>query len=205
VSAFIDGPYGCPPDLKRFSTCILIAGGSGVSYTLPLLMDLVHHARKGGSAVERVVFVWVVREPEHLAWISKLLISAVVSAPSSLAIEPRIYITSQKAQIPGLETLDYENSSQPSLPSAASDEEKKAEMLAYSAFKTRRGRPDVGRLINDAVSSSNGPVSVDVAGPSPLSQSVRHALSSDITSTAAILKGKQPVTLHVETFGMVTG
>lgn len=41
VSAYIDGPYGCPPDLKTFSTCVLIAGGSGVSYTLPLLMDLV--------------------------------------------------------------------------------------------------------------------------------------------------------------------
>lgn len=41
VPAYIDGPYGCPPNLKMFSTCILIAGGSGVSYTLPLLLDLV--------------------------------------------------------------------------------------------------------------------------------------------------------------------
>lgn len=41
VPAFIDGPYGSPPNLKTFSTCILIAGGSGVSYCLPLLLDLV--------------------------------------------------------------------------------------------------------------------------------------------------------------------
>ena len=41
VPAFIDGPYGCPPDLRRFSTCILIAGGSGVSYILPLLLDTI--------------------------------------------------------------------------------------------------------------------------------------------------------------------
>ena len=41
VLAFIDGPYGCPPDLRTFSTCVLIAGGSGVSYTLPLLLSLV--------------------------------------------------------------------------------------------------------------------------------------------------------------------
>jgi ferric-chelate reductase len=26
VPAFVDGPYGCPPDLTTFSTCILIAG-----------------------------------------------------------------------------------------------------------------------------------------------------------------------------------
>lgn len=41
VPAFIDGPYGCPPDLRGFSTCILIVGGSGVSYALPLLLDTV--------------------------------------------------------------------------------------------------------------------------------------------------------------------
>lgn len=43
VSAFIDGPYGCPPNLRIYSTCVLIAGGSGVSYTLPLLLDLIRH------------------------------------------------------------------------------------------------------------------------------------------------------------------
>jgi ferric-chelate reductase len=41
LNVYIDGPYGSPPDLKRFTTCILIAGGSGISYTLPLLLDLV--------------------------------------------------------------------------------------------------------------------------------------------------------------------
>ncbi len=59
VPAYIDGPYGCPPDLTKYSTSILISGtsnfqnyldrklrhsltgGSGVSYTLPLLLNLV--------------------------------------------------------------------------------------------------------------------------------------------------------------------
>ena len=41
VPAYMDGPYGCPPDLTRYTTCVLIAGGSGVSYTLPLLLNLV--------------------------------------------------------------------------------------------------------------------------------------------------------------------
>ena len=41
VPAFIDGPYGSPPDLRQFSTCVLFAGGSGVSYALPLLLDTI--------------------------------------------------------------------------------------------------------------------------------------------------------------------
>ena len=32
VSAYIDGPYGCPPDLTIFSTCVLIAGKHRVLY-----------------------------------------------------------------------------------------------------------------------------------------------------------------------------
>ncbi|KAF9456039.1 hypothetical protein BDZ94DRAFT_1276652, partial [Collybia nuda] len=39
--AFLDGPYSSPPLLKGYSTVILIAGGSGVAFTLPLLLDLV--------------------------------------------------------------------------------------------------------------------------------------------------------------------
>jgi len=59
VPVYIDGPYGAPPDLAPYLTCILVAGGqiirysvhtwlttlflggTGVSYTLPLLVDLV--------------------------------------------------------------------------------------------------------------------------------------------------------------------
>lgn len=36
---FVDGPYGKPPDLTGYDTSVLIAGGSGVSFTLPLLLD----------------------------------------------------------------------------------------------------------------------------------------------------------------------
>ena len=62
VAAFIDGPYGSPPNLKQFTTCILVAGGAGVSYTLPLLQDLVRNARSETSQCRRVVFVWCVRD-----------------------------------------------------------------------------------------------------------------------------------------------
>ena len=36
---FVDGPYGSPPDLKQYDTSVLIAGGSGVTFILPLLLD----------------------------------------------------------------------------------------------------------------------------------------------------------------------
>ena len=42
-----------------------------------------------------------------------------------------------------------------------------------------------------------------VAGPSSLAESIRKALTTELASPSAVLKGSQPVTLHVETFGMV--
>ena len=40
---------------------VLVSGGSGVTYTLPLLLDAVRLARAGKSVTRRVVFVWAVR------------------------------------------------------------------------------------------------------------------------------------------------
>ena len=41
AKVFVDGPYGKSPDLTGYDTSVLIAGGSGVSFTLPLLLDSV--------------------------------------------------------------------------------------------------------------------------------------------------------------------
>ncbi|KAJ8584100.1 hypothetical protein M405DRAFT_747592, partial [Rhizopogon salebrosus TDB-379] len=45
VRAFVDGPYGPSLNLVSYDTSVLIAGGSGVSYTLPILLDIVECVR----------------------------------------------------------------------------------------------------------------------------------------------------------------
>lgn len=41
VKVFVDGPYGKSPDLTGYDTSVLIAGGSGVSFTLPLFLNAI--------------------------------------------------------------------------------------------------------------------------------------------------------------------
>lgn len=41
TKVFLDGPYGSPPRLIGCDSVLLIAGGSGVSFTLPLFLDLI--------------------------------------------------------------------------------------------------------------------------------------------------------------------
>nr|VWP00534.1 Pre-mRNA-splicing ATP-dependent RNA helicase PRP28 (EC [Ganoderma boninense] len=179
VPAFIDGPYGCPPDLTRFSTCILIAGGSGVSYTLPHLLNLVR----------RVIFIWAVRESDHLGWISKSLCEALAVAQSTpLAIEPSVYVTGPTCDIPRIPGTQYAGSE-----ASGSDSGEAAgkELPLYSSLKIVHGRPSIRRILQEGVDGSSGPVSVDVSGPSSLTASVSSALASKLTSPANILKASR--------------
>ncbi|KDQ18799.1 hypothetical protein BOTBODRAFT_126641 [Botryobasidium botryosum FD-172 SS1] len=100
LKAYVDGPYGYPPSWALYDTCILIAGGSGITYTLSMLLDLIHCAQKGTSAVRHIVFLWVIRDIEQVNWIRDTLTAALEHAPQSLTIELRIHVT--QAQRNGL-------------------------------------------------------------------------------------------------------
>ncbi|KAK7695500.1 hypothetical protein QCA50_000136 [Cerrena zonata] len=204
VPAYIDGPYGCPPDLTQYSTCILIAGGSGVSYTLPLLLNLVHKARAGNLSTQRVIFVWAVRDAEHLKWISKVITEALVAARlTHLTVDPRIYITGPNCPIPEVPVLGHKDSLDGTITPSSNQSNEKIELPIYTSLKITHGRPSISRILHDEISTSIGPVSVDVAGPTSLSHSVSRVLSSGPAGPLSVLKGAPSVTLHTETFGMV--
>ncbi|KAF9008933.1 hypothetical protein BDQ17DRAFT_1388624 [Cyathus striatus] len=200
VPALLDGPYGCPPDLIYYSTCIFVAGGSGISYTLPLFMNLIRENTQGKSSrVRRIVFIWAVRSGEHLNWISTTLIEALSLSTNGLSIEPRVYITGSDCQIPNI-LSDRKDSafSTGSKKDFIVSEEKKLPPV----YRLIHGRPSIRRILHDEILLARGPVSVDVAGPSKLTESVRKALSAGPAGPSATLKGVAPVTLHVESFGM---
>ncbi|KAL7282503.1 hypothetical protein ACG7TL_003974 [Trametes sanguinea] len=167
VPAFVDGPYGCPPDLSRYCTCILVAAFSHASTS------------------------------DHLAWISKTLNEALSAAqPTSLIVEPNIYITGPTCTLPERpRSSSYTPSDGSSTPTSPTDTEKDnfgKGLPVYSSLKIVHGRPSIRRILQEGIDSSTGPVSVDVS----------RLLSCKLTSPANVLKGAPSVTLHVETFGM---
>ncbi|KDQ21126.1 hypothetical protein BOTBODRAFT_183772 [Botryobasidium botryosum FD-172 SS1] len=199
LRAYVDGPYGCPPTLGFYNTCILISGGSGVTYTLPLLLDLVHRAQKGTTTVRKVVFIWAIRDIAHLDWISKPLATAVLCAPSSLTIDLRIFVSQSRPQITVVRGLSQESDA-PTLagtPDCSMEDKKHSFLTGLEGIKIESGRPNLTRILREEVDSAPGPVSVDVSGPAALSATVRSALSSDIAGPVGVLKGKPTVTLHV--------
>ena len=66
VQVMLDGPYGgCSIDLGRHESILLVSGGSGVTFTLGLLDDIVgrcvRFARRGGEVTKRIEFSWCIR------------------------------------------------------------------------------------------------------------------------------------------------
>ncbi|KZW04273.1 hypothetical protein EXIGLDRAFT_828184 [Exidia glandulosa HHB12029] len=198
VACLVDGPYGYPPDLTTFTHSVLVAGGSGITYTLPLLLDAVRNAKAGKSAVRRILFIWAIRNPTDLKWISAALVSAIAAAPEHLVIEPRIYVTRANGAFPSLTYSEDDLS----ISSGDEDEKKKGAETLLSVLRAEAGRPDIQKLLLSEIEAAHGGrVSVDVAGPGALAKSVRAALRSEACGPSAVLKGGATVSLHVETFG----
>lgn len=61
LQASIDGPYGAlPPSIHTADKVVLIAGGSGASFTFGMALDTIR--KLGGSGKTTINFIWTVKE-----------------------------------------------------------------------------------------------------------------------------------------------
>ncbi|KAL9001059.1 MAG: hypothetical protein Q9188_005550 [Gyalolechia gomerana] len=66
-SLLIEGPYGAAstfPDLLHYGKILLVAGGVGATFTIPIYRDLVNR----GIDMRKVRFVWAVRRMGDAGW-----------------------------------------------------------------------------------------------------------------------------------------
>lgn len=76
----IDGPYGSSHnDFAAFDTVLLVAGSTGTTFTLPILLDIAARAQKTRLPVKRMVFLWIVKNKSWTTWISSELTSAAAT------------------------------------------------------------------------------------------------------------------------------
>lgn len=80
--AFLDGPYGgMRRDLAAFDTCVLIAGGSGITSLMSQLLNLIKRMRDGKAITRKVVVVWAIKRLEAMDWFREELRICRDSAP----------------------------------------------------------------------------------------------------------------------------
>lgn len=100
---------------------------------------------------------------EHLNWITKILLPALHHAPSSLDVEYRIHVTEKKSMLTNdVKNLDYADiGSLESMEKLSFDEKKSQETSIIDVIKTKKGRPNIKKLLESAVTNAVGPISVD--------------------------------------------
>ncbi|KZP33754.1 hypothetical protein FIBSPDRAFT_810265 [Athelia psychrophila] len=200
---YVDGPYGSAPDLRGFDTCVLVAGGSGVSFTLALLLDVIRNAAKNASAVQRVVFVWAVRDIRNVALIKPALIKALESQtqPQALKIDIRIHLTGSNG--PSEESIEKSaSSSSTSVEKPTPQGQLDLEALTgFAEVSLYDGRPDIAAIMTEEVQvTRNGRMGVAVCGSDSMVQSSRSALGLGTAGMKAVLKGGASVSLFIEGF-----
>ncbi|ETW84033.1 ferric reductase [Heterobasidion irregulare TC 32-1] len=203
IPVFLDGPYGNPTNLRPYTTCVFIAGGSGVSYTLPLLLDLVKRVRDGTALAKRILFVWAIRDEEYLEWVAGLLADVISTVPPSLSIDIDLYVTGTSTQAKAASDLPLQEQATTTHttrePSGSG--EKTPESAEVGGLPSpRKGRPNVAQLVHGEINTAKGPTSVDVSGPPSLIKAVRDSLTSPISATRSVMNGGPTVHFHAENF-----
>ncbi|OSC98884.1 iron reductase [Trametes coccinea BRFM310] len=199
VKVLVDGPYGFSPDLDNDDTVVLVAGGSGVSFTLSTFLGTLSRIKSGKCRCRKIVFIWAIREAEHMEWISKVLVKALSLAPADIDISVRIFITARSGQsLANATSLDDDKESAHSSEGTAPSKSRPPSLLNFPVVQVAHGRPDLPSLLREEVEANTGRLSVTVCGSSGIAQSCREALRIPM---AIVLKGGPSVVLHVESFG----
>ena len=110
-TALIDGPYGgAHADFAAFDTVLLIAGSTGVTFTLPQLLDIAHRASTRRLPVRRLEFIWVVKNSSWTSWIADELLSAHTKLHAlGIDVEIKIFLTCNEAFTDSSNTMTTKN------------------------------------------------------------------------------------------------
>ena len=154
LSALLEGPYPSsspPTTLSSYGTLLLIAGGIGITHSLPHIRSLIHaFSQPGTSATRRVSLVWIVRSPEHLEWIRPWMTSILAMDSRRDVLRVQIFVTRPR---------DAREVRSPS-----------------ATVMMCPGKPDVEQLIEREAREQVGAMGVNVCGPGGLVDDVRGAV-----------------------------
>ncbi|KAI8957388.1 ferric reductase NAD binding domain-containing protein [Daldinia sp. FL1419] len=67
----VEGPYGTLPDPMDFDRVVLVAGGSGATFTFGMATDML--GRMPENSKQRIDFIWAVKGHENLTWFTQHL------------------------------------------------------------------------------------------------------------------------------------
>ena len=198
TSVVLSGPYGqsiVDGDLIRTNdiNILCVAGGTGVTFILPVLMALALSNRFSCRSGQ-TEFIWVIRRKTDMQWISKELDILRAAAKLSSNLRIRIFVTredfpvegdsSPSSQITEAGPTDKEFSQKivekSCCAQSAPSEEAGSESFTVQHTKTSNmAHPDLAAIVAGFVSgTAAGPTRVMASGPSGMISDLRKAVAS---------------------------
>lgn len=167
----LQGPYGenVVEGLTQDVNVLCVAGGTGITYVLPVLLRLVRDRPRAGRKIE---LVWAVKKNQDLQWVEPemeelrrlgaahdLRIRVFVTAEAPTVVSKEVKITDEKGRTESEDDVDS----------------------VQGASSTRSGtdhRPDVTALVDDFVGSvAHGSTRVFGSGPPGMVVDLRAAVA----------------------------
>ncbi|GJJ09433.1 hypothetical protein Clacol_003655 [Clathrus columnatus] len=191
VNVMLDGPYGGSSiDLGDYENALLVAGGSGITFTLGLLDDIVGRVvnmkRKAGEKTKRIDFAWCIKSYGSISWFAPMLADIALKAQdSSISLRINIFVTC----LCNPEAV-------PVIPNCEVIVEKPQLSKLLDAFLNRSTDLETGKL-----SQTNlGGLAVAVSGPKSLTAEAQNAIAGLSASRTRTSVGD--IALHTEDFSL---
>ncbi|TRM65036.1 ferric reductase NAD binding domain-containing protein [Schizophyllum amplum] len=170
MKVMMDGPYGgVPVALRTYDRVLLLAGGSGATFTLPILMDLAERMKRGKTRCRRVDFVLAVQHEDSYAWMEDQLATARALAPPG-TLNMALHITQQSVEKLLPAQLEH-------VPTECDSQEKHASPASSADALILCARPDLPHIIRDAARSTRGTLAVAACGPNAFLLEARNAVA----------------------------
>ena len=173
----VEGPYGAAkyfPDLTEYDSVLLLAGGVGATFTMPIYRQLLaqkgQHSRPGSMR-----FVWTVRDKRDAEWGLKILTEDSGTVPENF----ELYLTSQRNRSRSIgETANEIGGGGVELQEGqgllAESNTLENDLDSMAKDRVRNGRPHLGSLVDHTFSQKGGDsVAVLVCGPTGMGAALR--------------------------------
>ena len=150
VRVMIEGPYGGPSRMVfgSFSAALIVVGGSGITFGLSLVQDLVEKDLRGETRLKWIELVWSCSDAENV--IPVLPIFAELSSQSVLTpLKITIHYTKALTSIP------------PFIPAHA---DPTSTLTLHPGVTLSPGRPKLAKCLDNAIARAAALESADVVG-----------------------------------------
>ncbi|KAF6819554.1 ferric reductase transmembrane component 5 [Colletotrichum sojae] len=235
VKASSEGTYGTTPNPANHDKLVLVAGGSGASFTFGMALNMLKTLAERSS--QSIVFVWIVKDSARLEWFANHLatlrhalnanvelyvtrpqghssqessqadttdrsrsgtVSSDASAPVTAASEKFDAKIQQPPKVLTRSVSDPEKSGTDSELASPVSPVQQVELTPHiHGIPIRYGRPDVAKIIRQAIDETPADQRVLVmgCGPETLMTEVRNTTASCIRTSGPAVE------LHCEQFG----